>query len=435
MTGIARKLNSAGCALRLIAVGCFALVLSACATRPYDGTDVGAAAFLQRSITQEVGDLVVTAAVPDAEEAALLAGLDLYEQGIQPVWLKVENRGDTRARIATWSIDRHYFSPIEVAYKNRKKFSSQGYRDMERWFKDNGMPRFIPAGETRSGLVFTNLRRGTKGFNLVIFANRTSHDFTFFVPLPGFVADFMEVDFANLYTEDEIQDLDLPALKIVLEEELHCCARDPSDELDGGPFNVVFVGTGMAVRRAMLRGGWLETSAEKGVADRARRQQFDGRQPDAIFMQERADSEGKERIQLHLWMSPWRTSDEPVWVGQVFYVNAESDFLDQFEAETVRDSALLSFFARESVMADIDSAQRFLLQNLWYNGSMRAAGFVDGVGEVPVDQPITGFGGGAYFTDGWRLAAFLSEEPVAFDDVLIRFDMRQRDSAKAEAGQ
>ena len=189
MTGIARELNSAGRTLRVIAVGLIALLLSACATRPYDGTDVSSAGFLQRSITQEIGDLVVTAAVPDAEETALLTGLDLYEQGVQPVWLKVENRSDTRARIATWSIDRHYFSPIEVAYTNRKKFSSQGYLDMERWFKDTGMPRFIPAGETRSGLVFTNLRRGTKGFNLVIFANGTSQDFTFFVPLPGFVAD------------------------------------------------------------------------------------------------------------------------------------------------------------------------------------------------------------------------------------------------------
>ena len=435
MTGIARELNSAGCSLRLIAVGLFALVLSACATRPYDGTEVSSAAFLQRSITQEVGDLTVTAAVPDAEETALLTGLDLYDQGVQPVWLKVENRSATQARIATWSIDRHYFSPIEVAYTNRKKFSSQGYVDMERWFKDNGMPRFIPAGETRSGLVFTNLRRGTKGFNLVIFANRASHDFTFFVPLPGFVADFMEVDFANLYTEDEIQDLDLPALKIALEEDLHCCARDPSGQLDGGPFNVVLIGTGMAVRRAMLRGGWLETSAEEGVAERARRQKFDGRQPDAIFMQEREDAEGNERIQLHMWMSPWRTNDEPVWVGQVFYVNPDGNFLDQFDDETIRDSTLLSYFARESVMADIDSAQRFLLQNLWYNGGMRAAGFVDGVGEVPIDKPITGFGGGAYFTDGWRLVAILSEEPVAFDDVVIRFDMRQRDSSTAEAKQ
>jgi len=52
-----------------------------------------------------------------------------------------------------------------------------------------------------------------------------------------------------------------------------------------------------------------------------------------------------------------------------------------------------------------------------------------------MDQPITGFGGGAYFTEGWRLVAILSEEPIAFDDVVIRFDMRQRDSAKAEAGQ
>lgn len=406
------------------------LILTACATRPYEGSRVDSASFLTRGITQQVGNLVVTAAVPNANETEQLAGLDLYKQGIQPVWLKVENRGDSRARIATWSIDRHYFSPIEVAYMNRKQFSSDGYQDMERWFYENGMPRFIPAGESRSGLVFTNLRQGTKGFNLVIFAGETSHDFTFFVPLPGFVADFMQVDFANLYGKEQIRDFDLPSLKVALEQELPCCARDPTGELDGGPLNAVLVGSGMAVRRAMLRGNWLETSAAEGVAERARQQRFWGRQPDAIFTNIR--DEGNERIQLHLWMTPWRVEKEPVWVGQVLYLSTDTSFMALFDENRLGDASVLDFFVRESVMADVDSAQRYLLQNLWYNGSLKLAGFVDGVGLVPMDNPRHGFGGAAYFTEGWRLVAFLSEEPVALDETEIRFEMRHRRSEEEQ---
>ena len=166
--------------------------------------------------------MTISAAVPDAEEARALTGLDLYAQGIQPIWIKIENKAATSARVAPWSIDREYFSPIEVAYMNRKKFSSAGYRDMERWFYDNSLQREIPPGASRSGLVFTNLRPGTKGFNVDVFSADTMHDFTFFVPLPGFTADFMEVDFDGLYEEAEIRELTVEELQLALETDLSC---------------------------------------------------------------------------------------------------------------------------------------------------------------------------------------------------------------------
>lgn len=400
---------------RRLVLGFVVLFLSACASRPYQGVEVDAAAFIQRGIIQQAGGIRVTAAVPDAKETIDLVGLDLYDQGIQPVWLEVENGTESRARIATWSIDRDYFSPIEVAYMNRKGFSKAGYGDMERWFYENGMEREIPAGETRAGLVFTNLRRGTKGFNLLVFNGTNSQDFTFFVPLPGFVPDFMEVDFENLYLPSELRDLDADALRQVLEEELACCTTDSSGELPGAPLNVTLVGSGLGVRRAMLRGGWLETSAENVVAARARDQHFQGRPPDAIFSQLRLD--GNERIQLHLWMAPWLIEGEPVWVGQVFYFTEGSSLLGLASDGALRDNRFISFYIKESVTADIDSAQRFLFQNLWYNGSMRLGGYVGGVGHIPMDEPYVGFGGNAYFTEGARLLVFLSEQPMAVDEV------------------
>ncbi len=307
------------------------LLLSACATRPYHGTQLAQADFLQRAITQQIGDITVTAAVPDAAESKALTGLELYRQGIQPVWLKIENNSPTRARLAHWSIDRDYFSPIEVAYMNRKQFSSQGYRDMERWFNDNGLQRFIEPGETTSGLVFTNLRPGTKGFNLSIFANKTAHDFTFFVPLPGFVADFMEVDFANLYDEDEIVELDKEQLRAKLETGMGCCVGNSVTEGEGAPLNAILIGTGQAVRRAMLRGGWLETSRDDEGHDRARLQQAWGRTPDAIFTQWRED--GNERIQVHYWMTPWRFRGEPLWAATVFYFTVEKSGFGVFNVD------------------------------------------------------------------------------------------------------
>jgi len=149
----------------------YLLLLAGCASKPYQDTELDTSSFLTRSISQQSDSLRVTAAVPDAEETLALTGLNLYEQGIQPLWLKVENTAEIPARVAIWSIDRDYYSPIEVAYTNRRQFSRQGYRDMERWFYDNGLPRNIPPGASRSGLVFTHFNPGTKGFNVDLFRN------------------------------------------------------------------------------------------------------------------------------------------------------------------------------------------------------------------------------------------------------------------------
>ena len=107
----------------IVFLGLLSLLLAGCSIRPYQSSDINAAAFLQRSLTQENNQLRVTAAVPDAGEVEALIGLDLYKQNMQPEWLKVENRGEKPVRLAPWSIDPNYFLPIEVAYMNRKKFS------------------------------------------------------------------------------------------------------------------------------------------------------------------------------------------------------------------------------------------------------------------------------------------------------------------------
>jgi hypothetical protein len=183
---------------RFFAVLSLSLLLAACASRPYQASGFKAVAFTQRAIVQQQGNLTVSASVPTAAETEVLTGLDLYSQGIQPVWLEIENGSEWPVRLVKWSIDRDYFSPIEVAYMNRKQFTKQGYEDMQAWFHNNAMPRQIPASGKASGLVFTHLRAGTKGFNLNLFQQGQLYDFTFLVPLPGFQADYTRVKFDQL---------------------------------------------------------------------------------------------------------------------------------------------------------------------------------------------------------------------------------------------
>ena len=425
---VARKASNP--TLRALCLLLLVLALVSCASAPFQGTEVDSQSFLDRAVTQEDASLRVTTAVPTAEESLALTGLDLYEQGIQPVWFNIENRGSDRARVALWSVDKEYLSPIEVAYMNRKKFSKEGYQDMERWFYKNGLPRFIPPGENRSGLVFTHLKPGTKGFNLVVFSNKTAHDFTFFVPLPGFVSDYMKVDFNSLYAENEIQDLDRPGLKQMLIQDLPCCASDETGEAKGMPFNVALIGSGPAIRRAMLRGDWLETSSDPDIAVEARQQRFEGRQPDAVFSMKRPD--GNERIFVTLWLTRWRVNTKPVWVGQVVYYPDEKSFFGEVDDYAFLDSDFLLFLTRESIAADLDSAQRFLFQNYWYNGSLKMVGFVEGVGEYKMDEPGMGFNRIPYFTDGMRLVMTISEDPVAIDETQFFFGQRGVESEQKD---
>jgi hypothetical protein len=393
------------------------VLLSGCATSAYHGTDPGSASFLQRAQTQVRGSVTVRAAVPDAAETLALTGLDLYAQGIQPVWLEVENKGEHLARLSIWSIDRDYFSPIEVAYMNRGKFSTQGYRDMERWFYNNGLRRRVPAGESRSGLVFTNFRPGTKGFNLDIFSNRQSASFTFFVPIPGFEPDYAQVDFQSLYAADEYRELDQASLKTVLED-MPCCSTDETGQLNGGPFNLVLVGSPLAVRRSLLRGGWLETSVESEDTLAGRRNHFHGRPPDTIFHMDRYD--GNERLQLNLWLAPWRVGSDNVWLAQVFYRYRDRPIAVALrKSGYLEDSAIISRLIGESISADIDSAQRFIMQNFWYNHSLLKIGLVSGAGVATLEDPGVTFQGFLYFTEGQRAVLFLSEAPVALDDARV----------------
>jgi hypothetical protein len=393
-------------------------LVTACASEPYSPVEVSTSSFLRRAITQEQGAVRVTVAVPSAAEAKSLTGLDVYQQGIQPVWLKVENNGDQRVRVTPWSIDRNYFSPIEVAYMNRKKFSSQGYEDMQRWFYENRLERRVPPGESRSGFVYTHLMPGTKGFNLDLFTASGSLNFTFFVPMAGFTADYKRVDFDNLYADTGVRELAVGELQAVLEGELPCCSTDASGEQIGGPFNLVLVGSPKAVRRSLLRAGWNETAANDPSISDARLQHYRGRPPDTVFVQSREDSDG--RLELRLWLAPWRGDDKGVWVGQAIFGNIKTRLFDM-------DSNFFVRFARENVAADVDSAASYVLQQFWYNQSLIKVGFVQGAGASTPENPHRSFTGAEYFTGGHLTVMLLSEEPVAMDETEFIYSRQQKE--------
>jgi hypothetical protein len=361
----------------------------------------------QRAVTEEKGPFRVRASVPSREEAEDILGFPIYKRGIQPVWLEISNNGQNRARFTHVSVDREYFSPLEVAYMHKKYYSRQGWMDMERHLMATAIPRVVPAGETVSGFIYTHASEGTKNFNVDVFytgsADAGYEEFTFFIEVPGFVPDHVSVDFEALYAAEDIRDLDNDQLR---EELMHfpCCSTNRDGSGMGQPVNIVLVAGGKEILKSLLRAGWSETSYEKDDNYLNNINYLFERPPDAVFRKSRGKTTyTTERNELSLWLAPFRNNGTGVWIGQMKHAIGQRYKINEIFFGAAQDP-------------DVDDGRNFLVQNLWYSQSLQAIAFSDKGKAVPVDAPVVDFNDNAWFTDGGRIVMWLSENPVALQE-------------------
>ena len=189
--------------LALTIVAC-TTVFAACGGRAYVYDAVDQPSLRDRAETKTEASIRVSATVPGRDETKSVFGIDLYAQGIQPVWLEIQNSDSALVRYAVVSTDADYFSPLEVAYKNKGGYSGDGRSDMEKRFNQLAMPRYVDPGETRSGFVFTHADDGAKGFNVDVMGTNVMARFTFLLRVPDFTPDYANFDAASIYAADEV---------------------------------------------------------------------------------------------------------------------------------------------------------------------------------------------------------------------------------------
>jgi len=373
------------------------VTLSGCGGKAYLVSPFDDSIFRDRAEERVESDVTVRAAVASADETRLVFGLALYDQGVQPIWLEVENRGDTQLRYAPVGTDQEYFAPLEIPYKNRSGYSDEGRAAMEQRFHALAMPRYVDAGETVSGFVMTHLDPGTKSFNVDLFAGNRSQRQTFFISVPGFVPDHAEVDFQGLYAAEQARDLDMEELYEYLRT-LDCCSTDQTGELTGAPMNVAFIGDGPDVLYSLIRARWEETSRDdvsdvSGEPDH----HWEGRIQDAVFRYH-----GSRRsdgfYELRTWLAPVTADGKLVWLAQLRH------FYDHRWIESQPDP-------------DLDGAAWFLVQNLWYSETLLKFGWIRGGENATYDDQKTDFQGISWFGEGVRVTLWLSGDPVSMIDV------------------
>jgi len=375
----------------------FLLLLGACGGRslivpPFDLSEVES-----RAAIQSEGLVTVRATVLSPGEAEEMYGIDLYAGGVQPVWIEVQNAGSEMLRFAPVGTDREYFSPLEVAYVNRSGLNEESRKAMNRRFYASAMQRDVDAGASISGIVLTHAEPGTKGFNVDLFGSEVSFRFTFFLTAPGFTPDYKGVDFKSLYEPSDARNVREDALPALVGEIL-CCVTDAGGVAGNGlPMNVALIGRGEDVLASLLRARWNETELSDPRNELSGEHYYRGRAQDATMRYEgRNDSDGY--YELRIWLSPFSVDGMPVWIGHVRH------FINHRWQEDQPDP-------------DIDIAQGFLLQNIWYAGALKKIGRIRTSKAATLDERKTDFNSHEYFTEGNKLALWVSGEPISLAEV------------------
>jgi hypothetical protein len=418
---------------------CTLLALAGCVA--YGPAPPDPVSFRNRAQTQTAGDVGVTVAVLDSEEASRAFGVPLYRRGVQPIWLEVQNRGEDPYLLSKPSIDPHYYSPLEAAYVSHYRTTgwlpdagpaslllfplvlpgavqslSAGRANaaMDEYFLAQGFaPEVIGAGETASGFVFAGLDEGTRRVRIVLYGSAGKRSFEFRVPMPDMRRDIDPEGLARLHPAEQVVEVDEDALRTSLER-LPCCTTNAEATLYGDPVNLVVIGELDDLLAAFGRAGWYETEQiyTGSMLRTVRSFLFGstyrvspvsdlflfGRRQDVAFQKVRRTVD--DRHHFRLWLTWMRFQGKPVWVGQ-----ASRDIGVRFTTRTWN-------LTTHEIDPEVDDARDYVVGDVVQQESTSLVGYVEGVGVATPQAPRENLTGDPYFTDGYRAFVVLAEPPV-----------------------
>jgi hypothetical protein len=397
----------------------------------------GERSFLGRAHTRRESEVEITVAVPSDQEAERILGVRLSSQGLQAVWLEVVNSGVERLWLDRVQIDRNYYTPLEAAQlshfsmgKRLVAFGLLGWlflpllpllpfrllgarsanHRMDNLFRTVGFPTsVISAGEQARGFLFTPLDEGVKRLRVRLLGRGRSLEFPFTVEVPGLTLSYRQ---RKIEPAGEITELDEAGLRSWLERQPRATTNEQGT-LEGDPLNLVIVGDLARIQECFS--GWDETeSLTLGTAWKTTKAfllesryryspvsplYLAGRQQDLAL--QRARLSLNQRLHLRLWATNVRFEGAPVWIGQV-----SRDIGVRLTPRTWNLTTHL-------IDSDVDEARNYVLNDLLVAERVARIGFVPGVEAAAATAPRHNLTGDAYFTDGLRAVAVLSQTPTA----------------------
>jgi hypothetical protein len=410
--------------VRAVTVAAAAVTLAGCATpfAPVDDPGVPGAAAIRSSTLPEAA---VAVAVLSDDEARARFGVDLAAHGLQAVWLRIENRTDSVMWFQVPALDLDYYSADEVAYVVRGDVPRAQFEAMRQHLRDESMRVRLAPRVTEEGHVYVPRAVGGRYVNVELGLPSARVVTGFPVRLPDGDFDYEDLRLETHYVGQALPDLDDAGLRRAVEQ-LPCCSSDSDGERRGDPLNLVLVGTTGDVLTALSRSGWTFThritarsvgreitAALGGVAyptaPVSALYAF-GRRHDVALQRGRQTI--TRRAHLRLWLAPFTHGGQPVWVGQVSR--------DVGIKLTPHSPTLTTHV----IDPEVDETRQYLLQSLLARGFVTRFAFAAGVGAAAPDAPRRNLSEDPYFTDGLRLVAVLSPDPVPSATV-VRLDWEE----------
>jgi len=393
--------------------------------------------FLQRTVVQEDGELVVSVSVLDDKESERFFGVPLARRGIQPVWLQITNKGKLPYRLRLASLDPCYFPPLEAAYLNHfaigKRLLGFGllawwffplllllpFKVLAAWAANRGMNAYfqkyaigwglIRPGTEFAGFVFTSHEEGTKQVPVRLQSAAGVKDFPFSIPVPGLKVDHGSKRFDMFVNAQEVVECDEVELRTRLEK-LPRCTTNRWGTSEGDPLNLVAIGDFDSILNG-FGARWDETETISFHSCRRTVRAFllgspypyspvsplyvGGRGQD--FALQKARKTINQRLHLRLWITPLRFQGKPVWIGQV-----SRDIGVRFTLKTWN-------LTTHKIDPDVDDARDYVLDDLLESGRVSLVGNVTGAEAAGREAPRHNLTGDPYFTDGFRAVAMFSE--------------------------
>ena len=382
------------------------------------GPDPTEQPFKSRTESRQQGEVTVRAAVLTDDESERYFGASLADQGIQAVWLSVDNASDLRLRFLPIVTDPNYFSASEVERLLRVWWRSNTNASIASAVAHAPMPEVIPQKQTAAGFVFTHREGGLKLLEVGFETDRQMLRFRFVVPVGGSSYAIERVDFGNIYPPGTVEAVDLAALREKLVQ-LRCCVTNKKGSSEGDPLNIVVVGRGIDALFAFIERSWrLDEPFDLHSTYRTIRAflfgseylnapvsplYVFGRQQDVAL--QKARDTVSQRNHLRLWLAPFAIDGLQVWVGQI-----SRDIGIKLTTQSW-------YLTTHIISPDVDQDRFYLVQDLILSGAVSRFGFVRGVGVSSMPDPRVNLTGEPYLTDGLRLVLFLNEPRRSFDQI------------------
>lgn len=373
---------------------------------------------LERAQRAEHDGVSVAAVVLDDEEARRVYGVDLGDFQIRAIWLEIRNDTDEILHLLPSSLDIDYFSQNEAAYRFHSAFRPKQNERLSEHFHSLAIRKDLKAGETSAGYVLVNRHRGGRYLVVELLSDQTLRRFDFMFTLPDGSFDYEEVNFETMYPAAERRELDMREL-LDWAEQLPCCTTNEDGDRYGDPLNVIFIADTNYLMGALTRSGWAFTERITGKAawESVKSTLFGspewnfpisplylfGRHQD--FAMQRPRGSIPQRNHMRLWLSPVRLDGQPVWVAQLSRdIGIKATWHSPFLVTHVIDP-------------EVDEDRSYLLEMLMRSQSVKAYGYVGGVGEATHASPKFNLTDDPYRTDGRRLLVVIAEDPVPIDEV------------------